>query len=126
MPPVAVVTDSTHYLPRDLVAAAELHEVSLYVTDDGAQRRELEIGDLAAFYGRLRTARDLPTTSQPSIGDFLAVLEPLAATGRDVVAVHLAGGISGTVEAAPQAAREIAARPPGRRGQGLHPGVACG
>src|SRR5919202_4762477 len=98
MPPVAVVTDSTHYLPRDLVDAAELHEVSLYVTDDGSQRRELEIGDVGAFYQRLRTARDLPTTSQPSIGDFLAVLEPLAAAGRAVVTLHLAGGISRTVE----------------------------
>ena len=126
MPPVAVVTDSTHYLPRDLVAAAGVHEVSLYVTDDGSQRRELEIGDVGAFYQRLRTARDLPTTSQPSIGDFLAVLEPLAAAGRDVVAVHLAGGISGTVEAARQAAREIGARHPGRRVDVVDSGMACG
>jgi DegV family protein with EDD domain len=126
MPPVAVVTDSTHYLPRGLVADAGLHEVSLYVTDDGVQRRELEIGDVGAFYRRLRAAAALPATSQPSIGDFLAVLEPLAAAGRDVVAVHLAGGISGTVEAARQAAREIAARHPGRRVEVVDSGMACG
>jgi DegV family protein with EDD domain len=126
MSPVAVVTDSTHYLPRSLVAEADVHEVSLYVSDDGAQRRELEIGDLGAFYQRMRAARDLPTTSQPSIGDFLAVLEPLAAAGRDVVAVHLAGGISGTVEAARQAAGEIAARHPGRRVEVVDSGMACG
>ena len=55
----------------------------------------------------LRTAEDLPTTSQPSIGDFLAVYEPLLAEGRDIVSVHLAGGISGTVRVgrAGQAAR---------------------
>src|SRR5919202_1674755 len=99
MPPVAVVTDSTHYLPRDLVAAAGVHEVSLYVTDDGSQRRELEIGDVGAFYQRLRTARDLPTTSQPSIGDFLAVLEPLAAAGRD------GAGVDAVVERTREAAR---------------------
>ena len=53
-----------------------------------------------AFYERLGSDPDLPTTSQPSIGDFLAVWEPLLEAGQDVVSVHLSGGISGTVEAA--------------------------
>src|SRR5689334_20112264 len=100
---VAVVTDSTHYLPRELVAANEVHEVSLYVNDGDGQRRESEIGDYGAFYEGLRAMTSLPTTSQPSIGDFLAVYEPLAAAGRDIVSVHLSGGISGTVESARQA-----------------------
>ena len=50
----------------------------------------------------------LPTTSQPSIGDFLAVYEPLVRDGRDIVSIHISGGISGTVEAARQAAAELA------------------
>ena len=51
-----------------------------------------------AFYDRLRTADRLPTTSQPSIGDFLEVYEPLVDQGLEVVSVHISGGISGTVE----------------------------
>ena len=54
MPAVAVVTDSTSYLPRDLVAARGIHEVSLYVSDGGGQRRELDIDDYARFYDDLR------------------------------------------------------------------------
>ena len=54
--------------------------------------------------------RDLPTTSQPSIGDFLAAWEPLLAGGQDIVSVHLAGGISGTAEAARQAREVLASR----------------
>src|SRR5919204_5337370 len=100
MPAVAVVTDSTSYLPRDLVAENAIHEVSLYVTDGAAQRRELEIADYARFYAALRDAAQLPTTSQPSIGDFAAVYGPLAAAGHDIVSVHISGGISGTVETA--------------------------
>ena len=73
MLPVAVVTDSTSYLPRALVAARGIHEVSLYVADATGQRRELEIDDYARFYAGLRDAAQLPTTSQPSIGDFAAV-----------------------------------------------------
>ncbi|MEP6953779.1 MAG: DegV family protein [Solirubrobacteraceae bacterium] len=115
MPAVAVVTDSTPYLPRELVAAHGIEEVSLYVTDGDGQRRESDITDYVAFYDGLRAGTSLPTTSQPSIGDFLAVYEPLAQAGRDVVSVHLSGGVSGTVESARQAAAELAERHPGRR-----------
>jgi DegV family protein with EDD domain len=100
MRPVVIVTDSTHYTTRELIAAAGVHEVSLYVRDGESTRRESEITDYDAFYARLREAADLPTTSQPSIGDFLAAYEPLLAAGNDVVSIHLAGGISGTVGAA--------------------------
>jgi DegV family protein with EDD domain len=115
MPAVAVVTDSTSYLPRDLVAANGIHEVSLYVSDGPAPRRELEMDDYAGFYGDLRTAAQLPTTSQPSIGDFAAVYGPLAAAGHDIVSVHISGGISGTVESARQAADAVAREHAGRR-----------
>jgi DegV family protein with EDD domain len=101
---VAVVTDSTHYLPRELVAGRGIHEVSLYVTRGESAERELDITDLDAFYDGLRDQSDLPSTSQPSPGDFLAVYEPLLAAGHDVVSIHLSGGISGTYEGARQAA----------------------
>jgi DegV family protein with EDD domain len=100
MRPVVIVTDSTHYTTRELVAAAGVREVSLYVRDGEHTRREIEITDYDAFYAQLRDAAELPTTSQPSIGDFVAAYEPLLADGKDVVSIHLAGGISGTVGAA--------------------------
>ena len=103
MRPVAIVTDSTHYTPPELIAAAAVHEVSLYVRDGGEPRREREISDYDAFYAQLRAGGELPTTSQPSIGDFLAAYEPLLDSGHDIVSIHLAGGISGTVGAAGQA-----------------------
>ena len=100
---VAVVTDTTHYLPAEVVRRHELHEVSLYVNWDGRTDRESDIGDYDAFYDHLRTAATLPSTSQPSVGDFLAVYEPLLERGDDVLSIHLSGGISGTVDAAEQA-----------------------
>jgi DegV family protein with EDD domain len=126
MPEVAVVTDSTSYLPRDLVAAHGIHEVSLYVADGAGPRREADIEDYGRFYEGLRTARDLPTTSQPSIGDFLAAYEPLAAAGRDIVSVHISGGISGTIEAARQAAAELVGAQPGSRVEVVDSTVSAG
>jgi DegV family protein with EDD domain len=107
MPDVAVVTDTTHYLPAELVAQRGVHEVSLYVSDGDRQRREADIRDLDAFYDGLRSAASLPTTSQPSIGDFLAVYEPLVQQGHNIVSIHISGGISGTVESARQAAAQV-------------------
>jgi DegV family protein with EDD domain len=100
---VAVVTDTTHYLPAEVVARHDLHQVSLYVNWDGRTDRESELPDYDAFYDHMRSAATLPSTSQPSVGDFLAVYEPLLEAGDDVLSVHLSGGISGTVEAARQA-----------------------
>ena len=87
MRPVTVVADTTHYLPRDVVAASGIQEVSLYVNWQGRQDREADLPDFDAYYEYLRTAGDLPTTSQPSVGDFLAVYEPLVA---EAVTVALA------------------------------------
>lgn len=112
---MAVVTDSTTYLPRPLVERWGIREVSLYVGWDGDLRREDEYDDLDAFYTRLRESPQLPSTSQPSVGDFLACFEPLLNAGRDVVSIHLASGISGTYESAAEAARVAAEKGhPGR------------
>jgi DegV family protein with EDD domain len=100
---VAVVTDTTHYLPAEVVRRHGLHEVSLYVNWNGRTDRECDLPDFDAFYDHLRTAADLPSTSQPSVGDFLAVYEPLLEQGDDVLSIHLSGGISGTVGSAEQA-----------------------
>jgi DegV family protein with EDD domain len=106
--PVAIVSDSTGYLPRELVEQNGIQLVSLYVNWGDQSERELDMPSFDAFYERLRSAERLPTTSQPSIGDFLDVYTPLVEQGYDVVSVHISGGISGTVEAARQAKERLA------------------
>jgi DegV family protein with EDD domain len=126
MPEVAIVVDTTHYMPRELVEANGLREVSLYVNQGDRHERESDMPDFDAFYEGLRTSAQLPTTSQPSIGDFLAVYEPLVEEGRDIVSVHISGGISGTVESARQAATDLRARKPQRRIEVIDTKSACG
>jgi DegV family protein with EDD domain len=103
---VAVVTDSTTYLPPELIVRWGVEQVSLYVGWAGEHLPEPSY-DLEEFYVRLRDSEDLPSTSQPSVGDFLAVYEPLAEAGRDIVSIHIAAGLSGTYESAREAARVI-------------------
>jgi DegV family protein with EDD domain len=103
---VAVVTDSTTYLPAELTERWGIGQVSLYVGWGGERLPEPDY-DLEEFYARLRDSEDLPSTSQPSVGDFLAAYEPLAEAGRDIVSIHIAAGLSGTYESAREAARVI-------------------
>jgi DegV family protein with EDD domain len=126
MLPVAIVTDTTQYLPRTLAESEGIHQVSLYVGWGDDKQRESEMESFDAFYRQLRSDPDLPTTSQPSIGDFLAVWEPLLEAGQDIVSVHLSGGISGTCEAARQARGLLAERGQGERIEVLDGETACG
>jgi DegV family protein with EDD domain len=105
---VAVVTDSTAYLPPDLVERHGIHVVPLYVVFGGDRTvPETEITDYPSFFEELRTAESLPTTSQPSVGDFTSVYEPLLSDGQEVASIHISGGLSGTPEAARQAAEAL-------------------
>ena len=82
--------------------------VPLYVVFGGDRTvPETEITDYPAFFDELRAAETLPTTSQPSVGDFRAAYEPLLADGREIVSIHISGGLSGTPEAARQAKESL-------------------
>ena len=119
MPRVAIVTDTTAYLPRDVVEANQITLVSLYINWGGERtEREADITDLDAFMEELRSGEHLPTTSQPSVGDFMSAYEPLLADGGEVVSIHISGGISGTVEAARQAAEAL--ERDGKGGERVH------
>jgi DegV family protein with EDD domain len=117
-PPTAVVCDTTAYLPDELIAARGIERISLYVSVDGDQRPESEVGDYGEFFERLRASEGGATTSQPSVGDFVSVYEPLLDAGREVVSVHISAGISGTFEAAGQARERLIAE--GRGGERIH------
>ena len=104
---VAVCSDTTNYLPRDLVARNGIHEVSLYVALDGDQQREADIlEDTDRFYDALRATDSAATTSQPAVGDFLAAWQPIFDAGDDIISVHISSAISGTYGSA-VAARDL-------------------
>ena len=114
----AIVSDSTTYLPPEMLGAHDVEIVSLYVSIDGQQQAEVEITDIGEFYERLRASETGASTSQPSVGDFTSVYEPLLKTGRDIVSVHLSSAISGTVEAASQARQRLIDE--GKGGERIH------
>jgi DegV family protein with EDD domain len=117
-PATAVVTDTTAYLPDDLVREHDIHRVSLYVTLDGDTQAESELSDYDTFFERLSRSSEGASTSQPSVGDFRAVYEPLLAEGLEIVSVHISAGISGTCDSARQARQQLVDENKG--GQRIH------
>lgn len=99
----AIIVDSTAYLSDELAEHADVYQVNLSVTfSDGAVGPDSrdQAGQLA-FYHRLVSERQLPTTSQPVPGDYYDVLDEIVAKGYDVVyCIHMSSGISGTFQTA--------------------------
>jgi fatty acid kinase fatty acid binding subunit len=127
VPSTAVVADTTSYLTSELIARHDIRLVSLYVGLEGEQERESEIADLQGFYERLRKSGEAVTTSQPSVGDFIALYEPLLAEGKEIISIHLSAGISGTYESAMQARERLTAD--GKGGERIvivDSGTGCG
>ncbi len=105
---VAVVTDSTADLPPGRAAELGIEVVPLTVRiDDQPYADGVELPP-AAYYEKLRTARLLPTTSQPLAGQFKAVYERIQA--GDILSIHISGRLSGTINSAQAAAAEVAGK----------------
>lgn len=96
---IAVMTDSTAYIPKDMREAKDIHMVPLSVVfGDDSYEEEMDI-TTEEFYQKVKDSKDLPTTSQPSIGYVTKKLEELAETYDAVISIHLSSGISGTYQA---------------------------
>lgn len=105
---VRIVTDSTCDLPPALVAAYGITVVPLTVFfGDEALLDGVDI-DAETFYERLRSSKQVPRTSQPSVELFRAAYEELGFEGNGIVSIHISSQLSGTLNAA-SVARELAA-----------------
>lgn len=104
-----IVTDSGTDLglPPEQLEALGIHVVPLVVTLDGARYEEGLDAEPGGFYALLAGTDSLPTTSQPSPGDFAAVYSRIAATDSDILSIHMSSGLSGTYGAAKAGAQTV-------------------
>jgi DegV family protein with EDD domain len=102
----AIVLDSTADFPDGPRRFANWRIVPLYVRFGDKSFRDYEELAPGEFYERLRRATVSPTTSQPAPGDFLAAYEKLAGYAR-VLSLHIPEKMSGTVESARRAAKDL-------------------
>jgi DegV family protein with EDD domain len=102
----AIVLDSTADFPEAPERFPNWRVVPLYVLFGDESHRDYVDLSPQEFYVRLRTADELPTTSQPTPGDFLETYEALADYER-IYSLHLSSALSGTYQSAVTAAAEL-------------------
>jgi DegV family protein with EDD domain len=104
---IRVVTDSTADLPADVVESLGITVVPLLVLlGDEVYRDGIDLSS-EEFFRRLALSHTLPTTSQPSVGDFLEAYSRLSAETGEIVSIHISARLSGTCGSAMEAARSM-------------------
>lgn len=108
MSSVAVVTDSSAYLPGSVLSEEGIEVVSLYVEfADGRVERESDMADFAAFYEQLPREKELPRTAPAKTQDFIQTYRRLLEDRGHVVSIHISSGLSQTCSAAREAAERV-------------------
>ena len=109
---VALVTDSTAGLAGEYAQQHGIRVVPLYLNMDNTTYRDGVDITPQKFYERLPTCTPLPTTSQPSAGDFGKVYREAIKDGASaIISIHLSSGISGTVNSAQLAKEQVGSVP---------------
>ncbi len=103
---IKIVTDSASGIPPQVAQQYGISAIPLYVHFGNEMFRDGVDIQLPEFLSRLKSAPQLPTTSQPSAGDFMELYKSLTADGSQVISIHLSSKLSGTVASA-HAAREM-------------------
>lgn len=104
---VAVVTDSTSSLTQAMGQEYGVGVVPIYVTFGTQTYRDGVDLDVESFYRLLRGSKQLPTTSQPSVMDFVQVYTALAEQAEAIVSVHISQKMSATLDSARAAAKQL-------------------
>ena len=106
---IAVVTDSTAYIPAQALGDLDIPIIPLWLIWGDERFRDCVDIDPPTFYHRLREAKTLPTTSQPSAGEFVDFYRRVAAeSGADtIVGAYISSGLSGTVASAEAAKAQV-------------------
>lgn len=101
---IIIVTDSTADLTEQEIQDFNIHLVPLNITIQEEHYLDGETITKEEFKNKMIASSELPMTAQPSIGRFVELYDELGKDGSEIISIHLMNSISGTVNAARQAA----------------------
>ena len=101
---IIIVTDSTADLTEQEIQDFNIHVVPLNITIQEEHYLDGETITKEEFKNKMIASSELPMTAQPSIGRFIELYDELGKDGSEIISIHLMNSISGTVNAARQAA----------------------
>lgn len=103
MSKIAIVTDSTSYIPTDIVKKHNIMVApQVLIWDDKTYRDGIDIQS-AEFFARLKTSKTMATTSQVSVADMQGIFQGLVEKDFEVIGIFISSKLSGTIQSAMQA-----------------------
>ena len=103
MSKIAIVTDSTAYIPQEILQGLPVFTIPLHVIwGDETYKDNVDITQ-KVFYERLGSLKIMPSTSQPSPQEFVELYENIAKEYDEILSIHISSQLSGTVDSAIQA-----------------------
>lgn len=103
---IKIVTDSTADLSQTIANQFGIKILPLQILLDGKSYTDRVDITPSEFMQKMKTSKELPKSSQPSLGAFLEAYNELTSDGREVISIHITGGMSGTVQTAMSAAEQ--------------------
>lgn len=107
MKKVAIITDSSAYIPAEYVEKYDITVLPLTIHWQGKSYYDGVDIKADEFYTQLSHSKEMATTSQVTVGQFLSIFEPLLEAGRDVLYLGISTGLSATCVSAEQARGEL-------------------
>jgi len=102
MSKIAIITDSTAYIPQQYIDQYDIKVAASYSIWDGGKEMYRDGVEMlpSEFYARLKKSTDIPKTSQATVADFIEIYKPLVEEGRPILAILVSPKLSGTLQSA--------------------------
>ncbi len=101
-----IITDSAVDLPEEMFAQYGIERMPLLISFGHENLRSGIDIQPEEFYRRLAARAELPTTSQPSVGEFVDLYHRIGQSDKDILSIHISSGLSGTINSARLAAQQ--------------------
>ena len=106
-PVITIVTDSSAYIPDNALTGLNVAVIPLWLIWDGKSMLDGIDIEPTAFYERLRSAKNLPTSSQPTVREFMDFYQKIALDSDIIINVLVSSKLSGTIENAQAAIQKL-------------------
>lgn len=96
---VKIITDSTSYIPKELIEKYDIRVVSLSVVINNKSFREVDLNNIE-FYEMMNSTNEIPSSSQPSLDEMIKSMEECVKEGNEVLCIFISSKMSGTFSSA--------------------------
>ena len=104
---IAIVTDSGADIPDELIADLDIYVIPLSIAFGSKSYIDKVSLSSKEFFSLLKKSNELPSSSQPPIGEFNRIYQYLNSHHESIISIHISASLSGTYDASIRAAKRV-------------------